>query len=211
MSVPADPKTHLRRARTTEPKVLQPTWSARAAFRVCFEPKQFSIAQIEKRSRAEGVAAFTKHCPTLPQQFSRGYQVGRPGFLVYEIAPKVLVPVENRVVSRRIASPIFRERWICLNSLRESCRTHSPFLSVEPGHRARMAPRILQDLLQNCSHFVMVQAIAGHEFLSALEIVQLFDKLPNCAQLQLADFSRRTSFSIASPLLAQGFLCAVQE
>jgi hypothetical protein len=42
-----------------------------------------------------------------------------------------------------------------------------------------MAPRILQDLLQNCSHFVIVQAIAGYEFLSALEIVQLFDKLPN--------------------------------
>jgi hypothetical protein len=66
-------------------------------------------------------------------------------------------------------------------------------LSVKPGHRVRMAPRILQDLLQNCSHFVIVQAIAGHEFLSALEIVQLFDKLPNCPQLQLADFFARYS------------------
>jgi hypothetical protein len=72
-------------------------------------------------------------------------------------------------------------------------RKSFPFLSVKPGHRVRMAPRILQDLLQNCSHFVIVQAIAGYEFLSALEIVQLFDKLPNCVQLQLADFFARYS------------------
>jgi hypothetical protein len=130
MSVPADPQTHLRRAPTTEPKVLQPTWSARAAFRVSFEPKQFSIVQIEKRSRAEGVAAFTKHCPTLSQKFSRGYQVGRLGTLAYEIGPEVLVPAENRVVSRRIASPIFRECWICLNSPRESCGNHFPFFRL---------------------------------------------------------------------------------
>src|ERR1700756_113184 len=83
MSVLADPQTHLRRAPTTEPKVFQPNWPAGAAFRVTFEPKQFSIAQIEKRSRTEGVTAFTKHCPTLSQTFSRGYAMTFPTLLPF--------------------------------------------------------------------------------------------------------------------------------
>ena len=56
-----------------------------------------------------------------------------------------------------------------------------------------MAFRIGHDLLQNRSHVVIAQATAGYEFFGTFEIVPLFDKLPNCPQLQLADFFARYS------------------